>query len=50
MVGGLLVGLVAQVSTAWFPVELQQAWALGVLIIVLLRRPQGVFGRAQRIG
>jgi branched-chain amino acid transport system permease protein len=50
MVGGLLVGLVAQVSTAWFPVELQHAWALGVLILVLLVRPQGVFGRAQRIG
>ena len=50
MAGGLLVGLVAQVSTAWFPVELQNAWALGVLILVLLVRPQGVFGRAQRVG
>lgn len=50
MVGGLIVGLVAQVSTAWFPVELQNAWALLILILVLLVRPQGVFGRAQRIG
>ncbi|WP_233160093.1 branched-chain amino acid ABC transporter permease [Pseudonocardia sp. MH-G8] len=50
MAGGLLVGLVAQLSTAWFPVELQNAWALGVLILVLLVRPQGIFGRAQRIG
>jgi neutral amino acid transport system permease protein len=50
MAGGLLVGLVAQVSTAYFPVELQNAWALGVLILVLLVRPQGIFGRAERVG
>ncbi|MDN5748238.1 MAG: carboxypeptidase regulatory-like domain-containing protein [Pseudonocardia sp.] len=50
MAGGLLVGLVAQLSTAYFPVELQNAWALGVLILVLLVRPQGIFGRAERVG
>ncbi len=50
MAGGLLVGLVAQLSTAYFPVELQNAWALGMLILVLLVRPQGLFGRAQRVG
>jgi len=50
MAGGLLVGLIAQLSTAWFPVELQNAWALGVLILVLLVRPQGIFGRAERVG
>lgn len=50
MAGGLLVGLVAQLSTAYFPVELQNAWALFVLILVLLVRPQGIFGRAQRVG
>jgi neutral amino acid transport system permease protein len=50
MAGGLVVGLVAQLSTAWAPVELQNAWALAVLIAVLLVRPQGIFGRAQRVG
>ncbi|MDN5917853.1 MAG: branched-chain amino acid ABC transporter permease [Pseudonocardia sp.] len=50
MVGGLLVGLVAQLSTVYFPVELQNAWALGVLILVLLVRPQGIFGQSQRVG
>ena len=50
MAGGLVVGLIAQLSTAWFPVELQNAWALGVLILVLLVRPQGIFGRAERVG
>ncbi|PRX98556.1 branched-chain amino acid ABC transporter permease [Allonocardiopsis opalescens] len=50
MVGGLVVGIVAQVSTLWFPAELQNAWALGIMIIVLLVRPQGILGRAERVG
>ncbi|MQA13121.1 MAG: branched-chain amino acid ABC transporter permease [Pseudonocardiaceae bacterium] len=50
MAGGLLVGLVAQLSTLYFPIELQNAWALGVLILVLLVRPRGILGRAERVG
>lgn len=50
MAGGLVIGLVAQLSTLWFPSELQNAWALLVLIIVLLVRPQGILGRRERIG
>ncbi len=48
--GSLIVGIVAQVSTIWFPVELQNAWALLVLIVVLLVRPQGIFGQPERVG
>ncbi len=48
--GSLVVGIVAQVSTIWFPVELQNAWALVVLIFVLLVRPQGIFGQRERVG
>jgi neutral amino acid transport system permease protein len=48
--GSLVVGIVAQVSTIYFPIELQYAWALIVLILVLLVRPQGIFGRSERIG
>ncbi len=48
--GSLVVGIVAQVSTLWFPVELQNAWALLVLILVLLVRPQGIFGQRERVG
>jgi branched-chain amino acid transport system permease protein len=48
--GSLVVGIVAQVSTIWFPVELQNAWALLVLIVVLLVRPQGIFGQRERAG
>ncbi len=50
MIGSLLVGLVAQLSTLWFSPELQNAWALFALIIVLLFRPQGILGRAERAG
>lgn len=50
VVGSFVVGLVAQLSTLWFPVELQNAWALLALIVVLLVRPQGILGRVQRAG
>lgn len=50
MVGSLVVGVVAQMSTLWFPVDLQYAWALLVLIVVLLVRPQGILGRRERVG
>ncbi len=50
VVGSLVVGLVAQLSTLWFPTELQNAWALLALILVLLVRPQGILGQAERAG
>lgn len=50
VIGSLVVGLIAQLSTLWFPIELQYAWALIVLILVLLVRPQGILGRTERAG
>ncbi len=50
VIGSLVVGLIAQLSTLWFPTELQYAWALLVLIVVLLVRPQGILGRVERAG
>ncbi|MEU3273198.1 branched-chain amino acid ABC transporter permease [Saccharomonospora sp. NPDC006951] len=50
MVGSFVIGIVAQVSTLWFPIDLQNAWALLVLIVVLLIRPQGILGRRERVG
>ncbi len=50
MLGSIVVGLVAQFSTVWFPPELQNAWAMLVLVLVLLVRPQGILGRLQRAG
>jgi neutral amino acid transport system permease protein len=50
MVGSLVVGLVTELSVLWFPAELKFMWALAVLIIVLLVRPQGILGQRERIG
>lgn len=50
MVGGLVVGVAVQVSTFWFSVELKQVFAFGLLILVLLVRPQGILGRGERVG
>ncbi|MDN5804704.1 MAG: branched-chain amino acid ABC transporter permease [Microlunatus sp.] len=50
MLGSIVVGLVAQFSTVWFPAELEYAWAMLVLIGVLLVRPQGILGKLQRAG
>jgi branched-chain amino acid transport system permease protein len=50
LLGCFLVGLLIQVSTMWVPFELKNVGALAVLIIVLLVRPQGILGRAERVG
>jgi len=50
LVGSFAVGMFVQVSTLWIPTELKNVAALAVLIVVLLFRPQGILGRAERIG
>lgn len=50
VVGSMVVGLLAQVSTVFFGSELQTAWALLLLIVVLLVRPQGLLGLRERVG
>ena len=50
LVGSIVVGLFISVSTLWIPVELKNVGALGILILILLVRPQGILGRAQRVG
>lgn len=50
LVGGLAIGLVSELSTLWFPAEFKFAWGLAALIAVLIVRPQGILGRAERIG
>jgi len=50
LVGSLIVGMFISVSTLWIPIELKNVGALGILIVVLLVRPQGILGRAQRVG
>ena len=50
MLGSMLVGLVSEVSAVFFSSQLKYVWALGVLIVILLVRPQGLLGRKERIG
>lgn len=50
MLGSMLVGLVSEVSAVFFSSELKYVWALGVLIVILLVRPQGLLGRKERVG
>jgi branched-chain amino acid transport system permease protein len=50
LVGSLVVGIFTQVSTLVVPTELKNAGALAILILILLVRPQGILGRAERVG
>jgi branched-chain amino acid transport system permease protein len=50
LVGSFVVGLFVETSTLVVPTELKNVGALFVLIVVLLFRPQGILGRAERIG
>ncbi|MEN8234841.1 MAG: branched-chain amino acid ABC transporter permease [Actinomycetota bacterium] len=50
MLGGFVVGVVVEMSTLVFPNELKAAVGLGVLIIMLLFKPQGLLGTKERIG
>jgi branched-chain amino acid transport system permease protein len=51
LVGGFVVGILVEVSTlVGVPTELKTTPALLILILVLLFRPQGILGRAQRVG
>lgn len=50
LVGSLVIGIVADMSSLFIPNDMRYASALAILIIVLLIRPQGIFGKLQRIG
>jgi branched-chain amino acid transport system permease protein len=50
MVGGLLIGLATQISTYWVESKYKVGVALAVLILAVLIRPQGLLGRAERVG
>ena len=53
MIGGLLIGIIVQVSVA-LPfmeghTEAKNAVALAIMILILLFRPQGIFGEKERV-
>lgn len=50
LIGSFVIGIFIEVSTLVVPAELKFVGALVVLIVVLLIRPQGLLGRAERVG
>lgn len=50
MLGGFVIGIAIEMSTYWIDTELKNALALGLLIVMLLFRPQGLLGRKERLG
>ena len=50
MLGGFVIGVSVEVSTYWIDNELKNAVALGILVVMLLVRPQGLLGTKERLG
>lgn len=51
LVGSIVVGVVAEVSTVVLPTpDLKYAVVMGILILTLLVRPQGLLGKKERVG
>ena len=50
IIGAFIIGLFTELSTLLVPAEFKFVGALLLLIVVLLVRPQGLLGKAQRIG
>jgi branched-chain amino acid transport system permease protein len=50
LVGSIVVGVFIQMSTLVIPTELKNVGALAMLVVILVVRPQGIMGRAERIG
>jgi len=50
LLGSLIAGVFIQMSTLLIPGDMKNVGALLALIVILLVRPQGLLGRAERIG
>ncbi|KGM14465.1 branched-chain amino acid ABC transporter permease [Cellulomonas bogoriensis] len=50
LAGSLVIGMVVELSNLVIPSDMRYVSALVILILVLLLRPQGILGRAERIG
>ena len=50
LLGSFIVGWFVNVSTLWVSPDLKNIGALVVLILILLVRPQGLLGTAERVG
>lgn len=50
LVGSLVVGLGVEISAVWLGGQLKYVWALLIMIVVLMVRPQGIMGVRERVG
>ena len=50
LAGSMIIGIVVELTNLVLPGDFKYATALVILILILLFRPQGIFGRAERIG
>jgi branched-chain amino acid transport system permease protein len=50
IVGAFIIGIFTELTTLFVPAEFKYVGALLVLIVVLLFRPQGLLGKAERVG
>ncbi|WP_235504683.1 MULTISPECIES: branched-chain amino acid ABC transporter permease [Micrococcaceae] len=51
LIGSIIVGLFTELTTVFgAPADLKYVIPLGIMIIVLLIRPQGILGRRERVG
>ncbi|MBU4465361.1 MAG: branched-chain amino acid ABC transporter permease [Actinobacteria bacterium] len=48
--GALIIGMTVELTNIWLPGDFKYATALVLLILLLLVRPQGLFGRKERVG
>lgn len=47
MIGGLVLGLVESLGSAYISAEYKDAYAFGILIIILMIKPSGLLGKSQ---
>jgi branched-chain amino acid transport system permease protein len=47
MVGALIMGLVEALASSFISSSLRDAIAFGILIVVLLVKPAGIFGKSE---
>ena len=50
LLGAIIIGLVINLSTLFIDPELKSMIALLAMALVLMFRPQGILGRAERVG
>ena len=50
LVGALVTGLIINLSTLFIDVELKNMIALLIMVLILMFRPQGILGQAERVG